>query len=467
MRKLQIRAAWLATICATVMAIAGAAPAQGAAGDPLYLFIPQPTPPFAILPPTGYLNGPCGLAVDSTARIFVSDYYHHAIDVFNPTPTYVTQLANEDPTDGPCGLALDASNNLYVNNFHRNVVRFNPSPSFGAGTTITGAPLDSSRPTGVAVDPSTGYVYVNKRTYIAVYDSAGVPVPDGAEQLKIGLGTLGDGYGLALSRFPGTLGRLYVPDAATDTVKVYDPAADKVNPVATIKDPFNDPFASLRDSAVAVDRVSGDVYVADNTQPQYTEKPQATIYIFGPTGTYKGHLKYNVLDALPPGLAVDNSVGSTQGRVYVTSGNTDKAGIYAYAAGSGVFGPPLPPSQTLTVKTGGSGSGAVAGSAGGVDCPGACQAEVLSGAEVALTAEPSPGSEFAGWSGGGCDGTGVCAVEMDEAVSVSADFVAALAQAPGAQASTAAGPPSPPRAAPKKRHRGRRHKARRHHRRMR
>ncbi len=81
----------------------------------------------------------------------------------------------------------------------------------------------------------------------------------------------------------------------------------KVNPEAEIKDPLGNPFVSLRDSAIAVDDVTGDVYFADNTQPHYTEKPQATIYVYGSTNTYKGHLKYNITDALPPGLAVDNS----------------------------------------------------------------------------------------------------------------------------------------------------------------
>src|SRR4029077_13980104 len=133
------------------------------------------------------------------------------------------------------------------------------------------AVVDSGHPTGVAVDPSTNYTYVDDGTYIAAYDSAGSPVLEGLNPLTIGTGTLGEGYGLAISQFPATQGRLYVPDAATNTVKVYDPIVGKVTPVAEIKAPFNKPFSSLRDSAVAVDRVTGDVYVADNTQPKYTE----------------------------------------------------------------------------------------------------------------------------------------------------------------------------------------------------
>ncbi len=345
----------LTALCAAFVSCATIVPAAQGATDPLFVFTPVPEPPKIspspiVPPPTGYLNGPCGLGVDSSSRFYVSDYYHHAVDVFSPAispskpwTNYVTQLPNVDPVDGPCGLALDATDRLYVNNYHRNVTRYGASPSFGSGTVITGEPLDSSHPTGVAVDPVSGNVYVNKRTYIAVYDLLGNPVPDGIEQLKIGVGSLGEGYGVAYSQYPGTLGRIYVPDASSSTVKVYDPAIDKANPVAEIKDPFGEPFVSLRDSAIAIDGVTGDVYFADDQQPQYAERPQATVYVYGPANDYKGHLKYNVITAWPPGLAIDNSASGLQGRVYVTSGNTDKASVYVYGPGSATFAPPLPP----------------------------------------------------------------------------------------------------------------------------
>lgn len=302
--------------------------------------------------------------MDSSGNYFVSDYYHRAVDSF-VGQSYLNQLANEGSPDGPCGLALDATDRLYVNNFHRNVVRFEASPSFGTGTVISGAPLDSSQPTGVAVNTITGNVYVDERTYIAVYDSSGNPVLSGGEPLKIGLGDLGDGYGIAVSQFPATSGRLYVPDAATNTVRVYDPAIDVVNPVAVIKDPFANPFVSLRDSAIAVSRINGDIYFADDLQPDYTEKPQAMIYVYTSANSYKGHLKYNVIDALPPGLAVDNSVNSSQGHVYVTSGNTDRASVYAYGAAAATTAPPQPPIGSGLTAPSAPGSSALSRTAAG------------------------------------------------------------------------------------------------------
>jgi DNA-binding beta-propeller fold protein YncE len=307
-------------------------PAQAAPGDPLFTFVP---PTVSKVPPVGYFEGPCGLAVDSTGRLYVSDYYHHTVDVFSlgAPLNYLLQLANEDPLDGPCGLALDSTNRLYVNNFDRNVVRFGASSSFGAGTTIAGAGVDTAHPTGVAVDPATNDAYVDDRTYLTGYDSTGAQLTDGAEPLRIGLDPSAEYYGLAID----ATGLLYVADASDDTVKAYDPAVSLSAPVKTFTGPPSG-FTSLRHAALAVDRTSKILYVLDNLQPSYAEQPAAQVEAFDltlpPASSYLGVLKFQVVDALPAGLAVDNSPTATQGRVYVTSGNSNQAGIYAYAFGS-------------------------------------------------------------------------------------------------------------------------------------
>jgi hypothetical protein len=317
-------ACWAAGV---LPASAGAAP-----GDPLFVLRPVPppgAPPPYVPPPSGKFEGPCGLGVDAAGNFYVSDYYHHAIDVYTPGAEYSTQLAGEDPLDGPCGLALDASGDLYVNNFHRDVVRFGPSSDFGAGTTLAGAGVDSFHPTGVAVD-ATGTLYVDERERIATFDGAGV------EGEPIGAGSVEDGYGVAVSAYPATAGFVYVPDAATQTVEVFDPIASRTVPVARI-DGSGTPvghFVSLRDASIAVDDATGTVYVVDDLTPQYTEGHEGVVYAFDPGGVYLGRLKYSIETALPAGLAVDNSPTATQGRIYVTSGNTDAAAVYAYPPGS-------------------------------------------------------------------------------------------------------------------------------------
>ncbi len=334
-----------ALLCAALLGLAAAPVARGDASDPLFAFVPTPEPPPVPLipPPDGYLNGPCGLAVDSGGRFYVSDYYHHTVDVYSGRTGYVTQLAGVASTDGPCALALDSADHLYVEDYHRRVLRYGAAPSFGSGATIAGAGVDASQPTGIAVDPATNRVYVDARSHVSVYEPSGAPVEEGGEPLRIGEGTLADGYGLAVSAYPATAGRLYVPDAATNTVKAYDPSTSKADPVQTIAGPPGG-FASLRKSAVAVDRTSGEVYVLDDTQPADTEQPRSRVDVFAADGTYEGHLKYDVVDGAPSGLAVDNSAGATQGRVYVSSGNTHRAGIYAYPPGAATTSAPLAPS---------------------------------------------------------------------------------------------------------------------------
>jgi hypothetical protein len=348
----------MAALCVVALAVF-AVPAQAAPNDPLFLLRPisifkrKPSPP-----PTSTLEGPCGLAVDNTAdgegknygRVFVADYYHEFIDVFganinsdsdnggnDPRYGYSEQIADPDPYDGACGIALDAADSIYVNEYHRSVIKI------GTGV-ITGAPLDAERPTGVAVDQVSERLYVNDRDHIAVFDLAGSPLGE------IGAGSLIDGYGLAVSRNPATLGYIYAPDAASNTVKVYAPTLGGTTPVATITGsatPLGE-FVSLKDAAVAVDDVTGEVYVVDNLEPEFAEKPEAVVYVFDKSGVYEGRLKYSVIFGQSVGIAVDNSGKANQSRVYVTSGNTDGAAIYGYppgAASAEAF--PLPEPKTL------------------------------------------------------------------------------------------------------------------------
>jgi Divergent InlB B-repeat domain len=80
------------------------------------------------------------------------------------------------------------------------------------------------------------------------------------------------------------------------------------------------------------------------------------------------------------------------------------------------------PTYALTVAKTGSGSGTVSSSPTGIACGSTCSHDYTSGTQVTLTAFPGPGSTFAGWSGGGCSGTGTCVVPMGSAQTVSASF---------------------------------------------
>jgi DNA-binding beta-propeller fold protein YncE len=292
---------------------------------------PQPLPP-----PHGQIEGACGLAVSPGNQLRVSDYYHgaiHSFKTFNPSEgpaPYLGGVLASDPPEGPCGLAFSPSGALYANIWHQRVIRIEPSIFL----------IDDRDSTGVDVD-ETGNIYVTGRgaadpstnappaqsAYVAVYDSSGEPLMQGGQPLQIGRGSLLDPYGVAVFA-----GRVYVPDAATDTVKVYEPASDPVNPVDTIGE--SGTFVSLRDAALAVDPTNGHLLVVDNLQPGF-EHPIAAVLEFGSDGAFFGRLPGSPIHGGPTGIDVDSS-----GTVFLTSGNDELSNAFAYSAYGGSLAPP-------------------------------------------------------------------------------------------------------------------------------
>ncbi len=76
--------------------------------------------------------------------------------------------------------------------------------------------------------------------------------------------------------------------------------------------------------------------------------------------------------------------------------------------------------HTLEVSLTGTGRGTVTGP--GITCPGRCSTSLAAGLIVSLTATPTTGSTFAGWSGGGCTGTGTCRLTISADTTVKATF---------------------------------------------
>jgi uncharacterized repeat protein (TIGR02543 family) len=83
------------------------------------------------------------------------------------------------------------------------------------------------------------------------------------------------------------------------------------------------------------------------------------------------------------------------------------------------------PPTTYPLSVAVTGSGTVASSPAGITCGTTCSASFTSGASVSLTATPTAGSTFTGWSGA-CSGTGTCAVAMSQAKSVTATFTTGI-----------------------------------------
>lgn len=294
-------------------------------------------------PPDGQLEGPCGVAISASGQVYVADYYHRAIDVFrSPSASspgqYGSQIAlsGTNPRFGVnalgaiCGLAFDAAGNLYGNEWHQGVLR------------LTGgeAEIDGGDSTGLAIDPSTNRLYVDDRTSIAEY---ALPFSPGDVPLaRIGVGSLGEGFGLAAGD-----GRVYVADAGDQTVKVFAPATSATAPVATLSGQFH----SLTDAALAIDPTNGHLLVVDNLQPGYEHPRSAVLEFDSPNHGYVflGSLPGAPIDGGPSGIAVDSA-----GRAIVTDGNGELANAFLYgpfqegASFVAGFAPPVAESSSPT-----------------------------------------------------------------------------------------------------------------------
>ncbi|HZO06214.1 MAG TPA: carboxypeptidase regulatory-like domain-containing protein [Solirubrobacterales bacterium] len=97
----------------------------------------------------------------------------------------------------------------------------------------------------------------------------------------------------------------------------------------------------------------------------------------------------------------------------------------------------------LSVSKAGTGSGSVTSTPVGIDCGSLCATSFDEGEEVGLTATPAADSEFTGWSGGGCTGTGTCTVSVEADTAVTATFAKKATEG-----GTVIPPPTPPTPGP-------------------
>jgi hypothetical protein len=395
--------------------------------------------------PNEEFRDPCGLISDGPT-LFIADYYHNLIQEFGSPyggeTHYYAQLP-QYPGDafegnGPCQMAMGTNGSfnytdMYVNLWHGEVVamRQNAEGFWGLFPMRT---VVAQETTGIAVhkvNPKNrleDILYANHRTYIGVYHQDGEPVMEGGEPLRIGVGSLGDGFGLARSSYPASDGYLYVADASDNTLKVYDPATDINDPIQVIEGsetPLGH-FNHLEDAGIAVDNITGHVYIADQL-PGRTDEPPAQVYEYGRFGNYRGELPETpepLISSVPTGIAIDenapgdNGNDSFSGYIYVTTGFGGPGGVYAFT--------PEAPTKALEIDMTGTGGGKITSFPEGVDCEADCGTEFAVGKLVTLTATPNIRSKFIGWTVNGsavpCPTTGPCDVQLEQDAKVTAQF---------------------------------------------
>jgi PASTA domain/Divergent InlB B-repeat domain len=103
---------------------------------------------------------------------------------------------------------------------------------------------------------------------------------------------------------------------------------------------------------------------------------------------------------------------------------TCKVTLSADTTVNAIFGTPALITRTLSVSLAGTGSGTVTSSPAGISCFATCSSQFNAGTQVTLTATADSGSTLAGWSGGGCSGTGVCVITLNGDTNVTATFSA-------------------------------------------
>jgi hypothetical protein len=81
-----------------------------------------------------------------------------------------------------------------------------------------------------------------------------------------------------------------------------------------------------------------------------------------------------------------------------------------------------PGTARLSITLGGGGIGNVTSVPAGIDCGVDCLEDYAVGTQVELAAGMDAGSTFAGWTGGGCSGTGTCTVDVSADVAITAGF---------------------------------------------
>lgn len=98
---------------------------------------------------------PCGVAVDASNDVYITDYYNNAFKRWSVASNTVTTLVSNG-FNGPLGLALDTAGNAYIADVNNNAIK-KWTVANGVVTPLVSSNL--SGPKGVAVD-NAGNVYI-------------------------------------------------------------------------------------------------------------------------------------------------------------------------------------------------------------------------------------------------------------------------------------------------------------------
>ncbi len=205
-----------------------------AGGHPVMAYQPDGEPAnFTAGPGVGTNELPgsevCGVAVDADGDIYVSEFTT-GVQVYKPNGEPIVTI----PVSGACNLAVAATGVVYANTLGSPeagrssgpVQKLTPSgpPPVSAATTYGSSTIDANPSFTVALDPSTGNLYVDEGSQVAEYDEAGERLGTFGGSEPGALAGIG-GYGAAGLAINGVSGRVYVAQGNFEgQVEVFGPA---------------------------------------------------------------------------------------------------------------------------------------------------------------------------------------------------------------------------------------------------
>ncbi|MBI2357911.1 MAG: VCBS repeat-containing protein, partial [Deltaproteobacteria bacterium] len=131
------------------------------------------------------------------------------------------------------------------------------------------------------------------------------------------------------------------------------------------------------------------------------------------TGSFGVPTEFIIYGFDPYSLAIGDFNGDGRLDLAVANGGSDTVSVLLNSSG---------PNPTLTVTRAGTGSGTVVSYPEGIDCGTDCTKTYNPGVAMTLLAMPAAGSDFTGWSGGGCVGKGPCNLTLVVDTTVTATF---------------------------------------------
>lgn len=274
----------------------------------------------------GELSAPDGVAVDqTTGDIYVVDTGNDRVEKFNSSGEYLLQFNGSDalggPFESPSAVAVDpTTEDVYVADSGHNVVdRFTSTGVYISGSQLTGQPPSApepkafSNPDGLAVDPTSGDLYVadKENKLVDVFTAAG--------EWRSAFPTEKRPWSLAIDSH----GDVYVAESGEERVTEYTALGASVLRVFRS---FQSVFGQVR--TVGVDLQTDDAFLGSELEVEGADLYQIEEVNSSGELTVQRNFGAGVIPnpgTASPGIAVD----SASGTVYAVDSANDVVDIFA------------------------------------------------------------------------------------------------------------------------------------------